>query len=160
MNYPITLRKCPNPFRSFRYEWSPVGTPCWIWRFGLDTHGYAKATVDRVTYLVHRENYRRLRGPLPKGLVCDHLCRRRECVNPWHIEFVSDSENLRRGNIKFTLEVVREMRSLYKGGASIKGLARRFKTAPRHARQIVKYQRNPKGYVLWLDPDDPDCPSE
>jgi hypothetical protein len=41
--------------------------------------------------------YEDLRGPIPGGLVIDHLCRNPRCVNPGHMEPVSQAENVRRG---------------------------------------------------------------
>jgi hypothetical protein len=45
----------------------------------------------------HRIAYQLLVGPIPDGLVLDHLCRNRACCNPRHIEPVSQRENLMRG---------------------------------------------------------------
>lgn len=36
-------------------------------------------------------------GPIPAGLVLDHLCRVRRCCNPAHLEPVTQRENLMRG---------------------------------------------------------------
>jgi hypothetical protein len=91
-------------------------------------------------------------------LVSDHLCRRRPCVNPWHIEPVTVSENTRRGKVRLNIQIVREIRQLYKDGVYIKELARRFDLAPKQVRQLAKYQKSGKGYLLWRDPEDPDCP--
>lgn len=44
----------------------------------------------------HRVAYLLLRGPVPLGLVLDHLCRNRWCVNPWHLEIVTNHENTLR----------------------------------------------------------------
>lgn len=35
---------------------------------------------------------------IPDGLVIDHLCRNRSCVNPYHMEPVPQSVNAERGN--------------------------------------------------------------
>ncbi|WP_396092344.1 HNH endonuclease, partial [Erwinia amylovora] len=37
-------------------------------------------------------------GPIPDGLVLDHLCRVRRCCNPDHLEPVGFVENVRRGD--------------------------------------------------------------
>ena len=71
---------------------------CWKWVGRLDKRdGYGviwshnKATAAYVAF------YRALVGPVPPGLVLDHVCRRRECVRPAHLEPVKGSENdLRR----------------------------------------------------------------
>ena len=36
-------------------------------------------------------------GPIAPGLVADHLCRNRDCINPHHVEPVEVAENTRRG---------------------------------------------------------------
>lgn len=36
-------------------------------------------------------------GPVSDGLVLDHLCRNRSCVNPAHLEPVTIGENVQRG---------------------------------------------------------------
>lgn len=45
----------------------------------------------------HRAAYELLVGVIPEGLVIDHLCRHRSCVNPAHMEPVTQGENIRRG---------------------------------------------------------------
>ncbi|KKK81821.1 hypothetical protein LCGC14_2809600, partial [marine sediment metagenome] len=45
----------------------------------------------------HRVAYETLIEPFPQGLQSDHLCRNHPCVNPWHIEPVTATENNRRG---------------------------------------------------------------
>jgi hypothetical protein len=41
--------------------------------------------------------YELLVGPIPAGLVIDHLCRVPSCMNPAHLEPVTNAENIRRG---------------------------------------------------------------
>lgn len=49
------------------------------------------------TLLVHRYVYEELVGPIPTGKQLDHLCRVRCCVNPAHLEIVTNRENAIRG---------------------------------------------------------------
>jgi hypothetical protein len=73
-------------------------TSCWSWRGGKTTGGYAIVRCpDRGVAYVHRQMYEALVGPIPKGLQIDHLCRVRHCVNPAHLEPVTNRENTRRG---------------------------------------------------------------
>lgn len=44
----------------------------------------------------HREMFRRLHGAIPPGYVVDHVCENKRCVNPHHLEAVSNGENVRR----------------------------------------------------------------
>ena len=49
------------------------------------------------TEWAHRVSYELFRGPIPDGLQIDHLCRIRHCVNPDHLEAVTQRENILRG---------------------------------------------------------------
>jgi hypothetical protein len=47
--------------------------------------------------MAHRAAYMFATGPIPDGLVIDHLCRNKGCVNPSHLEPVSQATNILRG---------------------------------------------------------------
>lgn len=70
---------------------------CWEWTAQIAHHGYARYSFNGRTSKAHRVAYEQLVGPIPAGLVIDHLCRVRHCVNPAHLEPVTNAENLRRG---------------------------------------------------------------
>jgi hypothetical protein len=72
---------------------------CWLWVGKIsDPRGYARTTNKHArTFLAHRLIYEALRGPVPLGLQLDHKCRVRSCVNPDHLEPVTQLENIRRG---------------------------------------------------------------
>lgn len=77
-------------------------TGCWLWTAGLDSHGYGQfgITNRRGGHLSrsHRVIYEHFKGPIPDGLHLDHLCRQRCCVNPDHLEPVTNRENCLRGD--------------------------------------------------------------
>lgn len=82
-----------------RYEVDPT-TGCWLWTAGRDPDGYAAFHEGRgrgYEQRAHRYAYKVIVGPVPQGLVIDHLCRVRHCVNPAHMEPVTSQENVRRG---------------------------------------------------------------
>lgn len=69
---------------------------CWLWT-GTLSRGHGQIVHEGCSVPVHRALYEALRAPVPKELTMDHLCRVRCCVNPDHLEPVTNRENLRRG---------------------------------------------------------------
>lgn len=69
---------------------------CWIWE-GRTDFGYGTAWFKQKRTKAHRFVFEVLKGPIPKGLQLDHLCRVRCCVNPDHMEPVSHRTNILRG---------------------------------------------------------------
>lgn len=80
-------------------------TPCWVSNRAMQPNGYTKIGHNGRTFLTHRIAYEAFVGPIDEGLVIDHLCRVRACVNPDHLEAVTTRENLVRGETVTALEV-------------------------------------------------------
>ena len=70
---------------------------CWIWLGKRGWGGYGQICINRITRPIHRVFYEERHGPIPDGLVTDHLCRNILCVNPAHLEIVTSKENTLRG---------------------------------------------------------------
>jgi len=75
-------------------------TECWLWRGPL-SKGYGEAWLPvlghRKRMRAHRVSYHLMVGTVPVGLALDHLCRNPQCVNPAHLEPVTDKVNTLRG---------------------------------------------------------------
>lgn len=73
---------------------------CWLWTGSISQRGYGRVRrgghVGRIIP-AHRYAYALFIGPIPDGLVLDHICRIRHCVNPEHLQPVTDRENVARG---------------------------------------------------------------
>lgn len=71
---------------------------CQVWLGYIQSKGYGVVGVGRRTALAHRISWELASGPIPEGLMLDHLCRVRCCINPAHLEPVTGSINVLRGN--------------------------------------------------------------
>lgn len=72
---------------------------CWIWTGGTKTGGRGEFWYQRKNVLAYRFAYEWFRAPIPTGMVIDHLCKRPACVNPDHLEAVTQSVNVLRGDL-------------------------------------------------------------
>jgi hypothetical protein len=89
------------PLERFEADYEPITeSGCWLWT-GVERNGkgYGRFFFDGKNRLAHRWSYEHFKGPIPKGLELDHLCRVRGCVNPDHLEAVTHKENVLRGNV-------------------------------------------------------------
>lgn len=83
----------------------PDGNGCMLWLAYVHPGGYGQFGIGghrgRMRY-AHRVSYVIAYGPVPDGLVVDHVkargCQHRHCVAPLHLEAVTQLENVRRSN--------------------------------------------------------------
>jgi hypothetical protein len=74
-----------------------MGPDCWLWTGAVDAKGYGRVLTPDGHRPAHRLAYELAVGPIPDGLVIDHLCRTPGCINPDHLEPVTRRENTLRG---------------------------------------------------------------
>jgi hypothetical protein len=80
---------------------------CWLWTGGRTVSGYGRLKVAGTNRRAHRLTYELLVGPVPEGLVLDHLCRNTLCVRPDHLDPVTHRENILRGEGKAAVNAVK-----------------------------------------------------
>lgn len=90
----------PKLLCAFEFRCVPEpNTGCLLWLGAERKEGYGNFHIGNAKYvLAHRFSYTVAKGVIPPGMVIDHLCRTPQCVNPDHLEAVSNTENIRRGN--------------------------------------------------------------
>jgi len=93
-----------DPAIRFAAKYVVLNNGCWQWIAGSSPtyHGFRYGMFrpggrDDGQVNAHRWSYQYHRGAIPQGMVLDHLCRNTLCVNPDHLEIVTNSENILRG---------------------------------------------------------------
>ena len=73
---------------------------CWLWQKRINKSGYgitSRVYKGKIESQPHRLSYKVHIGDIKPRLMLDHLCRVRNCVNPYHLEPVTHRENQLRG---------------------------------------------------------------
>lgn len=92
-------RSLPTLNERFTAKTAAVASGCIEWQGSLNWQGYGTFGIgERKIVKAHRYAYERAKGRIPSGMVIDHKCRNKKCVNPDHLEPVTPKENVLRGN--------------------------------------------------------------
>lgn len=140
------IRHCPDPAAwQSQIRQRSVAHPetgCWEWKSQIDRHGYGKfrTVLDgtRRTTGAHRAAFLAFKGDIEGDLVIDHLCRNRSCVNPDHLQAVTNQLNSSRESHIYRAGIVGR-----KGGSVLHSCAK-------HERQDGYILRNKVGYLVWV----------
>jgi hypothetical protein len=130
-------------------KWTKVGGPCVPWSGAVDDDGYGRVSMDGKWRRAHRVAYEKSFGPIASGLVIDHLCRNRLCVNPLHMEPVTNAENILRGD---GATARNKRKSVCKRGHPFTGSThggRMCKTCRREMRKQARAKRIADGTWQW-----------
>jgi hypothetical protein len=67
---------------------------CLVWTAPLDKDGYGSFYLRRRNRRAHRVAWYDMHGEIPDGMVINHICRNRACVNTQHLQVVTIRENV------------------------------------------------------------------
>jgi hypothetical protein len=99
----------------FLSKWTVAESGCWEWA-KPKKNGYGYFYLDGKELCAHRVSYTTAVGPIPHGLVLDHLCENPRCINPDHLEPVTQGENVARGGFYAARDAFNAARSACKHG--------------------------------------------
>lgn len=87
--------KALSAIERFERDYIPVTeSGCWIWLGETSIKGYGRMNLNNKKISAHTFAYELHNGERKAGLVCDHICRVRCCVNPSHIRMITNKENV------------------------------------------------------------------
>lgn len=85
---------------------------CWEWNASRYISGYGcfrKTTGEHMSY-AHRVAYEMEHGPIPEGMMLDHICRNRGCVRPSHLRLATPEQNA-----QYRVNTTPNNQSVYRG---------------------------------------------
>jgi hypothetical protein len=71
-----------------------IESKCWIWKKTINANGYG--VLNNVLYKnkrAHRVSYEVFVGPIKDKMQINHVCKKRACVNPNHLEQITHAKN-------------------------------------------------------------------
>lgn len=96
----LTLVQPQAPAEERFWRFVDADGDCWDWTGTIHSKGYGYFNAGKDgNQRAHRYAWTILVGPIPPHMTIDHVCKRKHCVNPDHMEIVTTQENnLRSGS--------------------------------------------------------------
>lgn len=85
-----------DPYERLLSEVITTSDDCWEVQRMRNNAGYSRVQIGGGggSYVQgHRLSYERNVGPIPDGMVVDHVCRNRTCINPDHLQLLTMPQN-------------------------------------------------------------------
>ena len=114
----------------------PQPSKCCEWEGSKNMKGYPIITIGGKQYRVQRLVVLLSGRKISKGMVTDHLCRNRSCVNPEHLEVVTNIENVMRGE---SFAVRNKGKETCKNGHSLSGKNLGTRVSGRNHKSIERF---------------------
>jgi len=113
------------------YEVTDTGydTPCWLWTGCVAQVDYGVMSHERYAHVVF---YEEAKGAVPEGMHVHHHCEQKRCVNPDHLEALTQLAH-RRFHMKISMEMREEIR---RASGSTRQIALRFGVSKSHVALI------------------------
>lgn len=108
---------------------------CWLWRGTISQRGYGRFIFKGKTKTAHRVSFELVKGPIPTGLVIDHMCRNKICINPGHLRAVTPKTNTLSG---ISVTAVNSRKKKCKRGHPLSGYNLILKKKGRACRECQK----------------------
>ena len=128
---------------------------CIEWSGTINSSGYGIVKTGINKYkMAHRVIYEGVYGKIPVGLVIDHLCKNKPCVNIKHIEVVTIKENTLRGDGP----TARNLRKTHcSRGHELKGVNSKNERVCKPCKNILQLAYRAKGHRHQYDQASSSC---
>lgn len=82
---------------------------CWRLSGSKLPRSYSPYRIGGIQFNAHRVSFEIFKGPLVNGLVVDHVCMNRYCLNPDHLRQVTQRDNLAENTRSERVNRIREL---------------------------------------------------
>lgn len=126
---------------------------CWLWIGYKNNKGYGMISIKNKPYLSHRLSYELFKGNIPDNLFIRHKCDVRNCVNPEHLEYGTNQDNVNdmiernrnpkgeeKPNAKLTNDDILNIRKLRKEGKLYKEIGNQYNITRHEASRICNFK--------------------